>query len=372
MGHVRRAEQCRPAGQTGCDPPLCRRHRRQSQRTVSASTLAPLTAWLPSLIAAVAGFGALALLTWLLLRRKAVVGRQTRVWRHLTLALATIAVIVAVIATLPIEDTVRAQLLSFLGLLISGVIGLSSTSFVGNAMAGLMLRALNNIRPGDFVRVGEHFGKVSEFGLLHTELQSEERTLITMPNLHLVTNPVEVVRSSGTVVTATVSLGYDVSRQTATEALLDAARAAQLEEPFVHVLELGDFSVTYRISGLLPNVRYLITARSALREAMLDGLHKAGIEIASPTLMNQRQYPPQWRFVPHASTSTAPEPEQPRAENIVFDKAEAAETAERIRERLDELEQEIEAAHHDKDEERAARLEQARTHLRDKLNELES
>ena len=48
--------------------------------------------------------------------------------------------------------------------------------------------------------------------LLHTEVQTEFRNLVTVPNLVMVTKPLEVVRASGTIVTAEVSLGYEHSQ----------------------------------------------------------------------------------------------------------------------------------------------------------------
>ncbi len=80
-------------------------------------------------------------------------------------------------------------------------------------MAGLMLQAVRHIRPGVFLRVGDHFGRVSEQGILHTEIQAEERNLTTLPNLYLVSNPVTVVRSSGTIISASESLAYDIPRK---------------------------------------------------------------------------------------------------------------------------------------------------------------
>ena len=43
------------------------------------------------------------------------------------------------------------------------------------------------------------FGRVTERGLFHTEIQTEDRDLVTLPNLYLVTNPVKVVRTFLTV-----------------------------------------------------------------------------------------------------------------------------------------------------------------------------
>ena len=73
--------------------------------------------------------------------------------------------LLAIILALPLSETQTGQLLSLLGILLSAAIALSSTTFVGNMMAGLMQRVVRNFRPGDFIRVGDYFGRVSEQGL---------------------------------------------------------------------------------------------------------------------------------------------------------------------------------------------------------------
>ena len=112
-----------------------------------------------------------------------------------------------ILLAVPIGDDTRTQLIGLLGLLLSVVIALASTTFVANAMAGFMLRAVRSFHTGDFIQVGEQFGRVTERGLFHIEIQTEDRDLTTLPNLYLVSNPVKVIRYSGTVVSATVSLG---------------------------------------------------------------------------------------------------------------------------------------------------------------------
>ena len=109
-------------------------------------------------------------------------------------ALVAITLIVVALA-LPISEAARGQLLGLLGLLATEAIALSSTTFLGNAMAGIMLRAIGSFRAGDFVRVGEYFGRVSDKSILHTEIQTEDRDLTTLPNLYLITHPLTVVRT---------------------------------------------------------------------------------------------------------------------------------------------------------------------------------
>lgn len=260
-----------------------------------------------------------------------------------TLLLSLIGLLVVVLA-LPVSETVQGQLLGLIGILLSAAIALSSTTFVGNVLAGMMLRAVRSFRPGDFISVGDHFGRVTEQGLLHLEIQTEESDLTTMPNLYLVTNPVKVVRSTGTIIHAEVSLGYDTSHSEIEKLLLAAAAAAELKDPFVQVRELGDFSVTYRIAGLLEEVKHLITARSRLREMMLDKLHEGGVEIVSPTFMNTRALKEGQRFVPQRETPSSEQdtPSKPALEDIVFEKGEKAASLEKLRELHEAAEKEIE------------------------------
>lgn len=301
----------------------------------SAST--NLLHWVPFFVALLVTVVVLAAVRWLLFVRKVGPLAQAALVRQLTMLALTAVAVIALVLAMPISDASRGQLLGLIGLVLTAVIGLSSTTFVGNAMAGLMLRAVHAFRPGDFLKTMDHFGRVTERGLLHTEIQTEDRDLTTLPNLYLVTNPVTVVRYSGTIVSATVSLGYDVPHARIEEVLLDAARAAELEEPFVQILELGDFSVRYRVAGFLSEVKYLLSVRSRLRACMLDALHGAGIEIVSPAFMNQRRLSPDQRFIPRQPAAAQPTPVEelrPAPEEIMFDKAELAESREQLDERL--------------------------------------
>jgi len=261
----------------------------------------------------------------------------------ITLVISLVGLL-AVILVMPISDSVQGQLLSLLGILLSAVLALSATTLVGNILAGLMLRALRNFQPGSFIRVGEHFGRVSEQGLFHVEIQTEDRDLTTLPNLHLVTNPLKVIRPSGTIVSAEVSLGYDVPHKKVTKLLLLAGTEAGLDDPFVHVLDLGDFSVTYRIAGMLVEVRQLISTRSRLRKKMLDQLHTGGIEIVSPTYMNTLARPSSEKVLPPRDFLPVDEIPGTKLESLAFDKADLAESLEKLRQWHDSLDEGIGAA----------------------------
>ena len=282
---------------------------------------------------------------YLLLKRRSELGPEGRFPRQLIMLLLGATGIFLVILAFPMSDTTRSQVLSLLGIVLTGIIAISSTNFVANIMAGLMLRVVNSFRPGDFIRVKERFGRVTERGLIHTEIQTEDRNLTTFPNLYLVTNPVTVVRSSGTIVSATLSLGYDVPHSRIEELLKKAAAELELAEPFVQVRKLGDFSVTYRVAGFLSDVKRLLTVRSELRKKVMDVLHENGVEIVSPSFMNQRPIPDGKRFIPESiGKEERAEDKEKGPETLIFDKAEQAEILEHLQEetklvkqRLDEL-----------------------------------
>lgn len=306
----------------------------------AAKILAPMLATVAVVVAILTG------LNWFLKRRwKDNADLQFR-FQLIMLAL-TFAGMLAIILALPVNDATRGQLLSLIGILLSAAIALSSTTFIGNIMAGIMLKAVRSARPGDFITVADLTGRITEMGLLHTEVQTEFRDLVTVPNMYMVTQPLQVVRASGTILTAEVSLGYDISHARASKILCEAATHAGLSDAFVHVRQLGDFSVTYRIAGLLEDVKSLISSRSRLREAMLDALHANDIEIVSPGFMNTRTVADNKHFIPEPSREAARK-QKIVAEDVVFDKAEEAASVEQLRKSIELVESQLDEIKDDK------------------------
>jgi small-conductance mechanosensitive channel len=254
----------------------------------------------------------------------------------------TLAGGLAVVIALPVNDVLRGQLLGLIGILLSAAIALSSTTFIGNILAGIMIKVVRSARPGDWITVADLTGRVTEMNLLHTRVQTEFRDLVTVPNLFMVTQPLHVVRASGTIIHTEVSLGYDVHHARVSEVLLAAAANAGLKDAFVHVRSLGDFAVNYRVAGLLEDVQSLISTRSHLCKAVLDAMHAADIEIVSPNFMNTRALDAGQRFI--AKTEPGPkadDAEATKAEDIAFDVAAEAASVEELRKTLERVEAEL-------------------------------
>jgi len=246
---------------------------------------------------------------------------------------------IAIILALPLGDSLRGQITSLIGIVLSAVLALSSATFIGNALAGIMLRAVNSFRAGDFIRVTDHFGRVTERGLFHTEIQTENRDLLTLPNLFLATNPVKVTRSSGTFISGICSLGYDVNHKKIEQALIKATEMAELKDGFVRIQELGDFSVVYQVYGMISDIKTILSAESRLNGMILDALHEADIEIVSPNFMNQRQVG-DTVFIP-TKMRAINKKSQDSPEDKIFDKADEAESVEKQKQLIRDTEEKI-------------------------------
>ena len=276
--------------------------------------------------------------------------------------------LIAVIMALPLGDDLRGQITNLIGIVISAVLALSSATFIGNAIAGIMLQAVNNFSVGDFIKVEDNFGRVTERGLFHTEIQTENSDLLTLPNLFLATNPVKVTRSSGTFISGICSLGYDVNHKKIEKALIKATEMTGLKDGFVRIQELGDFSVVYQVYGMITDVKTILSTESRLNGNILDALHEADIEIVSPNFMNQRQVG-ETIFIPkkmHAPVDTKPS-ESP--EDKIFEKADEAESLEKEKSKIKETEEKIKALSEElkttTDEETKAKLEKKIEKLKD-------
>lgn len=204
------------------------------------------------------------------------------------------------------------------------------------------MRSINNYKPGDFISVESYFGRITERGLFHTEIQTEDRDLTTIPNLFLATNPVKVMRSTGTFISGIVSLGYEVHRTKIEKTLIAAAKEAGLKDPFVRITELGDFSVVYKVFGLVADIKTVLSAKSRLNSAMLDALHDAGIEIVSPNFVNQNQLAGTGAvFIPKKPRKVEDVKQSDLPEAKIFDKAEEAETIEKKKDKITEIDKKL-------------------------------
>lgn len=283
--------------------------------------LSALGDWVPAEIALAVTLVAVAFERFVISRLRKIDRSESRFRKQVWTIIILFVGLMTVVTLLP-DSTNQDLALGVFGLVVTGALAISSQSIIANGMSGLMIRYLSSFKPGDFIEVDENLGRVTEIGLFHTEIQTSDRDLTTIPNALMMDRPVKVVRASGTIVSTHVSLGYDISRHMLEELFIKAGVIAGLEDPFVQVVDLGDYSVVYRIAGFLAEPSRLLAARSRLRGAILDTLSEAKVEIMSPMYLAKREVSED-PLLPFSAENQAKKL-RPSAEHRVFDKAELA------------------------------------------------
>jgi len=232
---------------------------------------------------------------------------------------------IAVVLILLSIPGMSGDLIQIFGLVIGGVIAFSSSTIIANGMSGILVKGLKQYRIGDIVEFEGDIGSVSEIGLFHTEIQTVKRQLLTIPNNVMFSRKFSNLSETGVIITAAISLGYDIPRTRVEEVIGKAAKTVGLQQPYVSVTELGDYSIKYEVNGLLMDAGRIIGTSSQLKKEILDECSKADIEIVSPTFINMRSLKPSQRFVAkYVAEETTKELEErgEAVESIMFVKAE--------------------------------------------------
>jgi small-conductance mechanosensitive channel len=175
----------------------------------------------------------------------------------------------------------------FLGVLLS----LGSTGAAANFISGIMLTYTRAFRIGDWVRIANVEGIVTDRTLFVTRVRSPKQVIVTVPNSMVMTSPVENYasegRKKGVFLHTTVTIGYDVPWRRVHELLLAAAAKTSTidEEPKSFVLQtsLEDFSVAYELNAATRKPSVIPATYSELHQNIQDEFATAGIEIMSPS-----------------------------------------------------------------------------------------
>ena len=174
----------------------------------------------------------------------------------------------------------------FLGFLFT----FGSAGSLSNMIAGLVLTYMRLFKIGDRVKIGDVSGDVIEKSLLVTRLKTPMNEIISIPNStvmssHTINYSIESL-NQGLVLSAAVTIGYDVPWKDVHKALLEAAdRTPQFlksPKPFVLQTGLEDFYVGYEVYGYTRAANSQAGVHSQLFSNILDTFNEDGIEIMSP------------------------------------------------------------------------------------------
>ena len=200
-----------------------------------------------------------------------------------------------------------AQTEAFKGLsvLVGLMISLGASNLVGQAASGLILTYGRVYRKGEYVRIAEQEGTITELGIFATRLRTglgEELTLSNSTILAGTTrNYSRAVRGPGFVLDTTVTIGYDTPWRQVHAMLCEAARRTPgvLAEPPPQVFQtaLSDWYPEYRLvcQAIPAEPRPRATVLSALHANIQDVFNEYGVQIMSPQYFED---PPTPKIVP--------------------------------------------------------------------------
>lgn len=179
-----------------------------------------------------------------------------------------------------------------LSVLLGLMVSLGASSVIGQAASGLILTYTRTLRPGEYVRIGEHEGTVTEMGMFTTRIRTGLGEVLSIPNA-MITGSVtknysRSVKGQGYVIDTTVTIGYDTPWRQVEAMLIEAARRTEgiLAEPKPQVFQtaLSDYYPEYRlVAQAVPSQpRPRAVLLSALHAHIQDVFNEYGVQIMSP------------------------------------------------------------------------------------------
>lgn len=262
-----------------------------------------IVASLPGLMIVVLIF----LLTWLIIRLVKVVLDQVAAGRiqvpgiHPETVSATRRLISVVIwlfalsAAYPFLPGANSLAFKGISLFFGLMLTLGSTGVMTHAMSGLVLIYLRALRKGDWIRLADNEGQVSEIGVLATKILTRENYIVTVPNAVVVSGKIINLSAEsadgGVNLTTSVTIGYDTPwRQVHALLELAARRTPGIDQqiaPVVRKLGLLDWYTSYELQvRLLPTTK-LPDGRNALHSSIIDVFNEFGVQIMSPNFVMQ-------------------------------------------------------------------------------------
>lgn len=205
-----------------------------------------------------------------------------------------------------------------LSVLLGLMVSLGASSVIGQAASGLILTYTRTLRPGEYVRIGEHEGTVTEMGMFTTRIRTGLGEVLSIPNA-MITGSVtknysRSVQGQGYVVDTTVTIGYDTPWRQVEAMLVEAARRTEgvLTDPTPQVFQtaLSDFYPEYRlVAQAVPSQpRPRAALLSALHANIQDVFNEYGVQIMSPHYIAD---PQDAKWVPPANWYAEPARREP-------------------------------------------------------------
>ena len=209
----------------------------------------------------------------------------------------TIAAIVLIWAYSFIGTWISGLLGTGLVVTVTFVLGLFTSSVLGNILGYTVLGATNEFKVGDRVQIGESYGDIVEIGVFFTRIKTIKDEIISILNLNVMGKEIRNFSALKEVlIYVSISLGYDIDKDQAQKILIESAEktsgflTSPGKKPFVLLRELGNYTITYEINAYTDQPNKLINIKSDLMNNILSDFKKSNLEILSPSHIAVRNH----------------------------------------------------------------------------------
>jgi len=178
-----------------------------------------------------------------------------------------------------------------ISLFIGVIFSLSSSTAIGNLVAGLVITYMRPFRIGDRIKIGENVGIVVEKTAVVVRIQTDKKEYITFPNITILTSNITNYSYSkesgdGLIINSKVTYNYAVDWRKIHELLISAAKKTQYiektPEPFVLQKSLDDFYCVYEINAYTKEIVKVMQVYSELHKNIQDAFREAGLDMTAP------------------------------------------------------------------------------------------
>jgi small-conductance mechanosensitive channel len=177
------------------------------------------------------------------------------------------------------------------------ILGLFTSSVLGNVIAYSVLNGTQEFKNGDRVQIGESYGDIVETGFFFTRIKTIKDEIISIPNLTLMGKEIKNFSALREVlIYVSVTLGYNIDKDAAKRMLIESAEKTKGiltttdKKPFVLLRDLGNYYITYEINAFTDQPNNIINIKSELIDNILSEFKKSNVEILSPTHIELRQH----------------------------------------------------------------------------------
>jgi len=219
--------------------------------------------------------------------------------------------LLGLVAAYPYFPGSQTEAFKGVSVLLGLMLTLGSSGIVTQVMSSFMITYSRALRVGDFVRVGEVEGTVTQLGMLSTKIKTPRNEEVTIPNALVISQTTtdfsRLTHANGVLTPTSVTIGYDAPWRQVHALLLKAAeRTPGLRAdhtPVVLQTALEDFYVKYTLLVGLQRQEARVPTLAVLHANIQDVFNEYGVQIMSP---HYESDPGSRKVVPKAEWFAAP------------------------------------------------------------------